>query len=141
MYIPRPLKKARTFRNSQIMLVRRRNDEHKTNSSETLRCLVRILLRLIPSMVVVGSDGHGRKPKKEKAKANNDYEAAAGSKWKRGLELVSVTPDIEDDEEDHESTCVTDMFTGPVLYLSKTAKGEDCCNSQQFWSRYTACHM
>ena len=48
-------------------------------------------------------DGRGRKPKKGKAKANNDYGPAAGSKRKRGLKSMSATPDIDDDDDDHDS--------------------------------------
>jgi hypothetical protein len=87
-------------------------------------------------------DGRGRKPKKGKAKANNDYEPAAGSKRKRGPKSVSATPDIEDDEEDHESVSGEKSLICYMFYLdvSETAKDEDCCQSQQFWSRYTTCH-
>ena len=48
-------------------------------------------------------DGRGRKPKKGKAKANNDYEATmpSGSKRKRGIKSLSVTPDGDDEDEDH----------------------------------------
>ncbi|KAF9042067.1 SNF2-family ATP dependent chromatin remodeling factor snf21 [Panaeolus papilionaceus] len=49
-------------------------------------------------------DGRGRKPKKGKAKAANDYElGAVGSKRKRGgIKSMSATPDGDDDDEDHD---------------------------------------
>ena len=47
-------------------------------------------------------DGRGRKPKKGKAKAN-DYESTvpSGSKRKRGIKSLSVTPEGDDEDEDH----------------------------------------
>ena len=47
-------------------------------------------------------DGRGRKPKKGKAKAI-DYESTvpSGSKRKRGIKSLSVTPEGDDEEEDH----------------------------------------
>ncbi|PPQ90452.1 hypothetical protein CVT25_014970 [Psilocybe cyanescens] len=44
-------------------------------------------------------DGRGRKPKKGKNKAN-DYEPAIGSKRKRGIKSLSVTPEADDDDDD-----------------------------------------
>jgi len=71
-------------------------------------------------------DGRGRKLKKGKAKAN-DYEPAAGSKRKRGLKSMSVTPDLDDDEEDHESVSAEkSLFPALLRLMSETAKDEDC---------------
>lgn len=51
-------------------------------------------------------DGRGRKPKKGKAKANNDYEPSIGSKRKRGMKSMSATPDVDDDNDDHDTVCL-----------------------------------
>jgi len=65
-------------------------------------------------------DGHGRKPKKGKAEANNDYEPAEGYKRKHRMKSVSATPDVDDDEDDHDTVSnrkqnVFNKLTYPVL--------------------------
>ncbi|KAF9524663.1 SNF2-family ATP dependent chromatin remodeling factor snf21 [Crepidotus variabilis] len=50
-----------------------------------------------------GSSRGGRKPKKGKAKAN-DYEPATGSKRKRGMKSLSITPDGDEDDDDEVET-------------------------------------
>jgi len=83
-------------------------------------------------------DGRGRKLKKGKAKAN-DYEPVAGSKRKRGLKSMSATPDMDDDEEDHELVSADKpLFPALLRPMSETAKDEDCFQSQQYRSRYPA---
>jgi hypothetical protein len=57
-----------------------------------LKRLVETLQPLILSMAVVGS----------RRREANDYEAAAGSKRKRALKSMSATPEMDEDDEEHD---------------------------------------
>ena len=56
-------------------------------------------------------DGRSCKPKKGKAKAIN-YESTvpSGSKRKRGIKSLSVTPEGDDEEEDHNMASLNYQF-------------------------------
>lgn len=75
-------------------------------------------------------DGRGRKPKKGKNKAN-DYEPAIGSKRKRGIKSLSVTPEADDDDDDdHEivrfaNFTVTTCYGKLIIHDLETTKNKD----------------
>jgi ATP-dependent helicase STH1/SNF2 len=52
----------------------------------------------------------GRKGKKGKGKAT-DYEPNAGSKRKRGMKSMSVTPSVNGDDEDEPDQVIASIFT------------------------------
>ena len=63
-------------------------------------------------------DGRGRKPKKGKAKAN-DYEntGPSGSKRKRGLKSLSVTPEFDDEDEGEGHNTVGFNYQSEILRI------------------------